>query len=161
MDRDEWDYHWEKALARLHFEHGIPHFRARQLAFQETEKRFGPQPEKPKRVGGIKAALLRIVGRSLMPEGVKTFVRRWAVLISVLYLGAVALLQALSARGCEACGMIAGFVQTAFGLLSLTPDPGLGPEIAAIVAGALAVWGGSRKVASIVKKNRAAKSSTP
>ena len=155
MDHEEWDWHWQKAISRLHFQGGLSHFRARQLGREITERRFGPRPEKPKRVGGFKGLLLRFVGRIAMPKGVKVFVNRWGVLISVLYLGAVAVLQTLGARGCEACGTVSGFVQTAFGLLSLTPDPALGPEIVAIVAGALAVWGGSRKVVSIVKKKKA------
>lgn len=94
-----------------------------------------------------------------MPKGLKTFVNRYAVLISVIYLGLVAVLQTLAQSGaCEACGMIGGVVQTLFGLLALTPDPSLGPEVAALVAGAFATYGASRKVWSLVQKARQPKS---
>jgi hypothetical protein len=99
--------------------------------------------------------MLRLIGGTVMPESVKTFVNRWGVLISVFYLAAVTILRTLAERGCEVCGTVAGFVQTAFGLLALTPDPALGPEIAAIVAGGFAVYGGTRKVISLAKKRRA------
>lgn len=92
-----------------------------------------------------------------MPKAVKTFVHRYGGLISVFYLGSVAVLKGLADRDlCGVCDGIAGGIQTAFGLLALTPDPALGPEILAITAGGFAVYSGSRKVASIVKKKRAA-----
>ncbi len=49
MDHDEWEWHSKKARDRLHFQGGMSHFRARQLGHEITERRFGPQPEEPKK----------------------------------------------------------------------------------------------------------------
>lgn len=147
-----WEREWRKLYHSLRWNDGLPQARALREAHRLMERRYGPRPQKP---GGFQAAVLRIVGGIVMPESVKKFVNRWGVLISVFYLAAVTILRTLSERGCEACGTVAGFVQTAFGLLALTPDPALGPEIAAIVAGGFAVYGGTRKVISLAKKGRA------
>ncbi|GAG32699.1 unnamed protein product [marine sediment metagenome] len=92
-----------------------------------------------------------------MSQSIKSFVNRWAVLISVVYLAATGLLKALAESGIEWAGVGLTVVQMAFGLLALTPDPALAAEVSAGVAGGLALYGATRKVISITKKSRAAR----
>ncbi len=155
MDHEEWDWHWKKAISRLHFQGGMSHFRARQLGQEITERRFGPRPKKPKKLGRIKAALLRVAGRSFMPEGVKTFVRRWLPLLSVLYLGLIAGFKWFAERGCDFCEMGARAVQTVGGVLALAPDPELALAIAGFVTAAGATYGASYKVVKITRAEMA------
>jgi hypothetical protein len=149
-----WIRQWRHTKHHLMWNEGLSEQPARKEATRRTTKAFGPCPEDERR-GGLKAAMLRLIGGQVMPESVKTFVNRWGVLISVFYLGAVAILRTLAERGCESCDMVAGVIQTGFGMLALTPDPAMGPAVVAVVAGGFAVYGGTRKVISLAKKRRA------
>jgi hypothetical protein len=147
-----WVRAWRKTVHHLMWNEGLAGRAARREATRRTEQQFGPCPEDERR-NGLKAAVLRLIGGLVMPESVKTFVNRWGVLISVVYVAVSALLKVLAESGVEWASTVATALAAIFGMLGLNPlEPTLATAVTTGVASAWALYGASRKVASQVKK---------
>jgi len=166
VNADEWDRQWVDA-SRIYRNRGLDNFRARELAHAYVAQRYGPRPEEPPGVSGVKGFGLRLAGGVLVPSKVKSWFDRWGVLVSVAYLAFLGVLEAVK-TACESCGWAdgaLGFLRNSlpvlFALVGMPIDQSLAPEIGAAVAGGVAIYGLGRKLKSMVGKAKGAPAEAP